>query len=202
MRKKIKLLILLIVLTLTLGSMSVTYSRYVASVDGDVEVALARWQILVNNNDITSRETSTIEITPNIVENEYIRSNMLAPSSKGFFDIDIDPTNVDVSFNYEVTLDNNLEFEDIVINKYTIIDFDHNEDDELELFDIEENIIANTVMLEENLKPFTLRVYFEWYEDDNKVLTDEDDTDFINDVILNDLKLSIEASIKFEQHIP
>ena len=104
MRKKFMILLILVSTSLTLGLMSNTYSRYVADTDSNVILQLAKWQILVNENDITNNTTSSINLTPVIEENENVTNNTIAPSSKGYFDIDIDPTNVDVSFNYSISL--------------------------------------------------------------------------------------------------
>ena len=52
MSTKFKILAVLVSLSLTLCFMSNTYSRYVANTTGNVEVRFARWQILVNENDI------------------------------------------------------------------------------------------------------------------------------------------------------
>ena len=96
--------------TASLGLMSNTYSRYVASAKSDINVTFSKWQILLNNEDITQSSDSSINITPVIEENENIASNTLAPSSKGYFDIEIDPSNVDLSFKYTVELSINNEF--------------------------------------------------------------------------------------------
>ena len=104
MNFRIKVLGAFIPLCLLLCFMSNTYSRYVADTTGNLKIAFAQWQILVNNNDITNNTTSSVVLNPIINENEYVESNKLAPSSSGYFDISIDPTNVDVAFNYEITL--------------------------------------------------------------------------------------------------
>ena len=44
MLKKIKVLILIASLAITLSLMSNTYSRYVASSNGNVEIEFAKWQ--------------------------------------------------------------------------------------------------------------------------------------------------------------
>ena len=91
MKKKFKILLALMSLSLTLGLMSNTYSRYVAGTSGNIEVKFTKWQILVNSNDITNENTTSIELTPVIEENTNVAKNTIAPSSKGYFDIDIDP---------------------------------------------------------------------------------------------------------------
>ena len=207
MGKKFKILLLLISSSFTLGLMSNTYSRYVANTTGDVELVFAKWQILLNNEDITNGTTSTLDITPVIEENQNIENNTIAPSSKGYFDVNIDPSNVGVSFNYKVELKVlNEDMPDLMITKYAILDKDYIDGDEITTTNIENNIINGTLDFDketENYKfePFTIRVYFEWYEGLDEQMNDEQDSKIGNDASINDTKLQIQATINFEQKI-
>ena len=109
MKKKCKILFIIASLALTLSLMSNTYSRYVANTTGNLDMLFANWQILVNENDILDETSSSIQITPVILENEHISQNKVAPSTQGYFDINIDPTNVDVSFSYQIWIPNQLQ---------------------------------------------------------------------------------------------
>ena len=104
MNFRIKILLFVIPLSFFLCFMSNTYSRYVADATGNLKMSFAQWQILVNNEDITKNTSSSIVLTPVIDANDYVKSNKIAPSSTGYFDISIDPSNVDVSFNYNISL--------------------------------------------------------------------------------------------------
>lgn len=207
MGKKFKILLLLISSSFTLGLMSNTYSRYVANTTGDVELVFAKWQILLNNEDITNGTTSTLDITPVIEENQNIEDNTIAPSSKGYFDVNIDPSNVGVSFNYKIDLKVlNEDMPDLMITKYAILDKDYIDGDEITTTNIENNIINGTLDFDketENYKfePFTIRVYFEWYEGLDEQMNDEQDSKIGNDASINDTKLQIQATINFEQKI-
>ena len=207
MGKKFKILLLLISSSFTLGLMSNTYSRYVANTTGDVELAFAKWQILLNNEDITNGTTSTLDITPVIEENQNTENNTIAPSSKGYFDVNIDPSNVGVSFNYKIDLKVlNEDMPDLMITKYAILDKDYIDGDEITTTNIENNIINGTLDFDketENYKfePFTIRVYFEWYEGLDEQMNDEQDSKIGNDASINDTKLQIQATINFEQKI-
>ena len=119
MLKKVRVILLFVSLSICLCLMSSTYSRYVADATGNIEVLFANWQILVSNTDITNNSNPTIAFMPIIEENDYVASNTMAPSSKGYFDIDIDPTNVDVSFKYSINLEiENENMPDLMITKY------------------------------------------------------------------------------------
>ena len=202
MRTKFKILMFISSLAFTLSLMSNTYSRYVADVDGDIELLFAKWQILVNDSDITNNTTTSINITPVMEENVNVADNTIAPSSKGYFDIEVDPSNVGVSFNYNITLDVvNENLPDLIISKYAILDSDYIEGDQITTTTILNNIINGTVDYTDTLEPFKIRVYFEWYEGADEVMDDTTDTNIGYEATLNDTSLLVNATISFEQKI-
>ena len=207
MSRKLRILLVFISLSLTLSLMSNTYSRYVADTTSNVEMQFASWQILVNENDITSSTTSSIELMPVMEENEHIANNTIAPSSKGYFDIDIDPTNVNVSFSYEVSLEVlNEDMPDLMITKYAILDSTYNEGDEIQTTVVSNNIIEGSLNFNNeienyNYEPFTIRVYFEWFEGTNEQMNDTQDTQVGHNAANDNTSLQIKATINFEQKL-
>ena len=201
MTKKIKILLLIFSLSLTLSYMSNTYSRYVADATGNVNVLFAKWQILVNDNDITNGTTSSIAITPEVDENPHVASGTIAPSSKGHFDIIINPENVGVSFEYDITLDVlNDNIPDLMITKYSILPKGYIEGDQVDVTPITNNVITETRDLVENKhETFTIRVYFEWFEGEANNETMNDDADTA--VAINNESLDIQAKISFKQKL-
>ena len=205
MLKKVRLLLAFISLAISLSLMSTTYSRYVADATGNVELSFAKWQILVSDVDITSTTSSTISFEPVIEENEYVAANVMAPSSKGYFDINIDPTYVDVSFRYEIYLEieNDLVL-DLIMTKYAFIPEGYIEGEPLDFIELEENIITNNMLYDKEnpefqFKPFTIRVYFEWYEGANELMDDESDTNIGRLAATEEATFSISANLAFEQ---
>ena len=123
MIKRLKIAVVILSLAVTLCLMNSTYSRYVASTTGNLDMALAKWQILVNETDITNQNSTSIDLVPVIEENQNISDGSVAPSTKGYFDIDIDPSNVEVSFDYNLALEvKNEDIPDLMITKYAILD--------------------------------------------------------------------------------
>ena len=198
-KAKFKILIVLSLMGFSLSIMSNTYSRYVANTTGDIAMAFSKWQILVNNFDIENSNSTSVDITPTILENENVANNKLAPTSKGYFDIEINPTAVQVSFNYNIKIlkDNNMP--DLIIDKYAII-VDNNEND-LIYNDILDNEISDSCIFEDkedfSFKPFTIRVFFEWYDGNDNLMNDTDDTNLVNE----NESINIKANIQFEQKI-
>lgn len=203
MAMKFKILLVISSLALTLSLMSNTYSRYVADVDSNIDLLFAKWQILVNKNDITNNTTTSINITPVMEENVNVAENTVAPSSKGYFDIDIDPSNAGVSFDYSINL--NIEDEnmpDLMISKYAVLDKDYNEGDQITTTTILNNTINGTVDYNATAhEPFTVRVFFEWYEGVDEKMDDEADTNIGYEAALNNKSLLVNATISFNQKI-
>lgn len=204
MKRKVKILLALISISLTLGLMSNTYSRYVADTTGDLNVSFTGWKILVNETDITNNNTSTIDLVPIMEENKNIAPNTIAPSSKGYFDIEIDPSNAETSFNYLISLDVlNENIPDLIITKYAILDETYVLGDVVETIALENNYIEGSMLLNEqnSIKPFTIRVYFEWFEGETEQMNDDEDTKIGHQATTENTELQIRATIKFEQLI-
>lgn len=206
MHRKINFLIAFIALSVCLGIMSTTYSRYVSDTTGNIDMLFAKWQILVNTTDITTNNSSSIAFEPVIEENTYIASNTIAPSSKGYFDIDIDPTNVDVSFKYLITLNVvNENMPDLLISKYAYIPVGYVEGDPLETINLTTNEITESLVYDNTTENFKfeakkIRVYFEWYEGTGENMNDAADTAVGYQAATTEgVKLTINANIAFEQ---
>ncbi|MGM9877197.1 MAG: hypothetical protein ACI33S_00975 [Bacilli bacterium] len=203
MKNKLKVLLVLIVSTFTISLISNTYSRYIVDAASNLEMQFSKWQILINENDITDNNSSEIVLAPVLEENENIKANTFAPTSKGYFDILVDPTNVELSFDYTITLELlNQDMPDLLISNYSLIDSSYNENDTLTLNNIENNQIKGTLIYdnqEENysFEPFTIRIYFEWYEGENELMDDISDTQVSN----TQDNLQIKANIQFTQKI-
>ena len=207
MNKRIKIILILLTISVTLSFMSDTYSRYVVDTSENIEMSFAKWQILVNEKDITNGTTSDIEITPVIEESNNVKNNTIAPSSKGYFDILINPSNVEMSFDYTVNIKLlNENMPDILISKYAILDDTYQEGQTITTVNLENNEITGTLIYDNktenfSFKPFTVRIYFEWYDGENETMNDEADTEIAKDALLNNTKLQIAATVKFEQNV-
>lgn len=207
MLKKFKVLIVIASLAITLSLMSNTYSRYVASSEGNVEIEFAKWQLLVNTIDVTSSSTSSISFEPVIEKNDHVAKNKVAPSSTGHFDIEIDPTNADVSFTY--TIDLNIDSEDVpdlIITKYAILPENYIEGNSLQFENLVEGKISSIMEYgTENFKKTTLRIYFQWFEGQTETLTetmdDTADTNIGYAAATEDTTFAINANINFEQYL-
>ncbi len=207
MLKKVRFIFVFISLSVCLCFMSSTYSRYVADATGNIEVLFAKWQILVCDTDITNNASSTISFVPKIEESETVSSGVIAPGSKGHFDIDIDPTNVEVSFNYSIDLAiENENMPDIKITGYSLVPDGYIEGDPLDIVTLEGNQITDTLNFDKEVEEFkfsafTIRVYFEWYEGEDELMDDETDSNIGFLAASEGNTLAMSANISFEQII-
>ncbi len=205
MLKKIKIILVFASFALAISMMSNTYSRYVADSTSNVDALLANWQILVNNTDITTNSSSNVTFTPTINNNENVKAGYVAPSSTGYFDININPTNVDVSFKYSINLNiDNENMPDLMITKYAFVPKTYIEGDALSYTNLNNNLIENTLYFDNttndfSFQEFTIRVFFEWYEGQNEQMNDEADSVVGTSAATEDTNFSINASIAFEQ---
>ena len=188
MKTRLKILIGIITLAFSLSIISTTYSRYAADANGDVTFDFAKWQILINGEDITSGNVRSLNIEPNIIENKNVAAGKLAPSSLGYYDIEIDATNVETSFDLHLTLENE-DMADLKIKSYSI--------DGGEEVELEGNEIDETFDYDGEFGVITIRIYFEWYDTADEEMDDEEDSNYAN----NHDGVTITTNLSFEQRI-
>lgn len=115
-----KLLITLSLISITVLSITIlrTYSLYETNANAIASKRLATWEIKVNNTDITNLSTINREFNLGSLSwtnQSHVKEGKGAPGSIGTLNISIVPTNTEVSFMYELTIDlselNNNEFQ-------------------------------------------------------------------------------------------
>ena len=89
-----------------------TYAKYLTTAVGTANMTFARWNILVNSQDVINNSTGTANIA----------SGVIAPTAQGSFDIELDMTEVDVSLDYTISaaLSSSNTVTDLRILSYTI----------------------------------------------------------------------------------
>ena len=99
-----------------------TYSRYRTTTSGTAEIAIARWNIKVNDESIKSNTDLSQVIQPRFPGNSNISANVIAPTATGYFDLEIDYSEADVSFDYTITVtpNENSLVSDLVATSYSI----------------------------------------------------------------------------------
>ena len=108
--KKLLTILVLIMLIISFFQITSMYALYREELESEYNTLLGVWAIKVNGSDISSggQQNLTFEITDEdlkYVASQYIQENKIAPNGKASFDIEIDPTNTDVSIIYQINLE-------------------------------------------------------------------------------------------------
>lgn len=171
--KKFILLLLGICICFLLYFMVQIYAKYLTSADGITSLTIANWNILVNDLSIKNNTDISTSVVPVFPGTEHIASGIIAPTVEGYFDLNFDFSNVDVSFKYEIAVssDENSSVKDLVATGYSI------DNGEKITFENYNTPIADIVELSQNIKNRNIRVYIMWNDDENsQTMTNVDDT--------------------------
>lgn len=159
LKPKIRLFVALISLLYCVSLIQSTYAKYVTSADANANITIARWNVLINNQDVKNNSDFSSKITPVFAGNNNIAANIIAPTSTGYFDIIVNGNNSDVSFTYTITLSNdtNTKVTDLKLVNYTL--------DGGTATNFVDNKITGDVLLNDSNKTHTIRVYVMWNDD-------------------------------------
>ena len=176
--KKFTILIIgLILLTILLG-FALIYAKYISSAYGNTKMAIARWDIKVNNLSIKNNTNISNTLKPIFPGNSNIAANIIAPTAEGYFDLNFDFTGADVSFKYEITpsVDSSSSVKDLVATGYSIADNGGEFGNRVNLENYNDKI-SDTVLLNSPVKKRTIRIYILWNDDEtSQEMSDDEDT--------------------------
>lgn len=149
-----------------------TYSKYITSAEGDANLSIASWKIKINDQSILSNTSITNTITPVFTGNENVSDGYIAPKSEGYFDIVIDTTDVDVSYEYilNTSVSEKSAVKDLIVTGYSI---DNNPKVEI---NNNNSTIKNTVLKSSDISIINLRIYIAWDDSLNATMNNADDT--------------------------
>jgi hypothetical protein len=167
-------------------------AKYRKQVTGNVDLQIAKWNIKINDEDVANKSVLTNNIVPVFEGNEYTNDSVIAPGSKGYCDIIIDATNVDVDFTYElnISIGEENKITDLRTTGYIL-----NPTDSSTETDITSNQ-AITGEITHNTSETKIRLYFEWYDEEDNNMDNTADTEVGID---ETSKAVISANIRFSQ---
>ena len=120
-KRKIAFFVALMSHIYCLTFMQDTYAQYISSATETAELTIARWSILVNNQDVVNQSNFSDTISPVFPGTTNIRSDVIAPTAQGYFDLVINGDNTDVSFTYTISIyTDDCEVSDLIITSYVI----------------------------------------------------------------------------------
>lgn len=168
-------------------------AKYRKQISGNVDLQIAKWNIKINDEDVLNKSVLTNNIIPVFKGNEYTKDSVIAPGSKGYCDIIIDATNVDVDFTYElgISIGEENQISDLKTTGYIINPTNNTEDTIIEL-----NGEAIKGEITHNTTQTKIRLYFEWYDEDDNNMDNKADTDVAID---ENSQAVISANIRFSQ---
>lgn len=172
-RKKFMLLIIGIFILLLLFSVVQIYAKYLTSSTGKTNLKIAKWNISVNKKSIKNNSDISSSIIPVFEGNDNISVGIIAPTATGYFDLDFDFSDADVTFKYEINVSADAEssVQDLVSTGYSI------DDGEIIKFNNFNETISDTILLNSNIKQRKIRVYILWNDDEEtSSMTNEADT--------------------------
>lgn len=171
MKKKLILLVVLSII-LCLFFVQESLAKYITTADETANISIARWKILVNDEDIRDENTVNTVINPVFLGNDNIAENIIAPTSEGYFDLIIDAREADVSFKYKISMsvNKNSSVKDLVATKYVV------NGGEPITMDINNQTIENTILYGNNNSTINIRVYIVWNDGDGSLMDNSADT--------------------------
>lgn len=172
--KKILFFIIILIFLLIISFIIVdTYAKYLSSASSSANVSIAKWNIKVNNVTIKDNTDISSTITPVFPGNENIASNIIAPTAEGYFDLELDIQDVDVSFNYTIT---STVAENSSVKDFAIVGYSIDDGPKIEFQTNDEKTISEDILLNSNIENRKIRIYIEWIDDDSQTMDNADDT--------------------------
>lgn len=189
--KKWHLVLAICALILCITQIQQTYAKYLDTKEGDTDFTIAKWKILVNQQDITEASTMSSLINPVYIENEHMKEGVIAPGREGYFDLVIDSSNTEVSFRYDisVTSSENSSVNDLVITGYSL------NDSEIIPVSDQLNNLSNIIYYTDTNKENKIRIYFKWRDGTGENMNNEADTN----ASIQGVNAKLKANITFTQ---
>ena len=172
--RKFRILLACVSLLLLLDLIQDTYAKYISSASAESNLTIARWAFTVNEQDVISDNDFSNTIVPYFDANANIATDVIAPTSTGYFDIVIDSSDVGVSYSDTITVGKSSSntVSDIVFTGYK-----KNTDAIVSLNDVDTATITTNHQLGVGSTTNTYRIYIKWKDGSGETMDNEDDTD-------------------------
>lgn len=162
MNKKILYFICGLCLSMTIFMVIDSYGLFESKNVLNVDSNIAKWNVFINGTDIKKNETFVVDKI-NLINNDNVLEGKMAPGSKGYFDIVIDPTDTDTSIRYDISFDFSSLNDKIVVSGIEEITSGN-------LVRTGKNTYSKVITLNEikNGITNTIRVYIKWDNSDDE----------------------------------
>lgn len=192
--KKTFIILALIWVIITFNLIRSTYAKYVTELDTNASIAISRWDLSLNDQNIINDNDLSNILRLNIVENEYARNNFIVPGSVGYIDLDIDSTNTNVDFTTKADItfkeDSTLTDQFIIFGYSAVNDISEITDD-TPVTQLDEGSALSYDISKTTNNTF-IRIYVTW---------EDDGTDSVEDTLMgiSNGKLDLHVKLTFEQ---
>lgn len=215
-RLRIIQILCIISILITIFSIQRTYAKYYEKVDSTYQTGIKRWLINVNTYNIHEMNELSQVMQPILVDDENMNNNILVPGRTGYFEMALDYSAVDLTFEYEFNIEqlNKKPLEDFEIYGYEVIGADGTST-VTETKKIKGVIDPTTEVDSNGEKKRNIRILFRW-NDENADTTDSasasgfnnlEDTQFRGEEDTSENAdglhtiLKYKATVKFTQYI-
>lgn len=189
--KNLKLVVAFLSLFVLISFVQETYAKYNTEAEGQASVNIARWQISINDQDIITDSYITNVITPTLLNNPNVKDGVIAPQSLGYFDLILNYTNVDVSFNYGITtsISTSSGVSDLKVTGYS--------ENGGAIIPVNGSMtnIGKDILITNTNRTNSIRVYITWEDSDEENMNNSADTT----AAINQGKAILNVAIKFKQ---
>ncbi|MGN1379305.1 MAG: hypothetical protein ACI4XR_02780 [Bacilli bacterium] len=188
MKNKIFYLLIILTLGIFIYIINSSYALFETNKSMVVKPNVAKWNININNSNINSSEDFTIDSFVSVT-NSHVKEGKIAPGAEGYFDIEIDGQDTDVSISYNLKFDlsslNNIVIESVEETNGYVITSE------------EDNTYSGVILLNEinQSVKHNIRFYIKW-------VNNEDNND--NDSLIGldkDIEILIPVTIEVKQYI-
>lgn len=190
MKRKFIIFLLILSLIIFIFSVVSTYAKYKSEYLKTTNAYFTKWNIKINNKDISNNLDLTSVLTYNQISNPHIANNIIAPTSQGYFDLEIDCSDADLSFTYTI----DLKTEDSPVQDYRVTGYSLNNGTTVPLANTDLPL-TNDILVEDNIDTISYRFFLEWYDHDDNITNNNKDTEFA----INQEIATIKVNVSFEQ---
>lgn len=202
-KTKLKIIQILCIISILITAFFIqrTYAKYYEKIDTTYATSIKRWVINVNGKNIHNEETLTNVMTPQFFYNEHMNTNnTLVPGRTGYFEFTIDYTNVDVPFDFSVSIEQ-PDLIDFEVYGYKIIDSDFEITSTTTIEDIGElnELTSDSIQtIDPSLdatKQTRALIIFRWNDSDGNLMDNASDTEIAG------TNLNYKVKITFKQKV-
>lgn len=202
-KTKLKIIQILCIISILITAFFIqrTYAKYYEKIDTTYATSIKRWVINVNGKNIHNEETLTNVMTPQFFYNEHMNTNnTLVPGRTGYFEFTIDYTNVDVPFDFSVSIEQ-PDLIDFEVYGYKIIDSDFEITSTTTIEDIGElnELTSDSIQtIDPSLdatKQTRALIIFRWNDSDENLMDNASDTEIAG------TNLNYKVKITFKQKV-